>query len=71
MVTAIVGIRRFRLHVDGQAGHAGTVPMAMRKDAGAVAIGLSGAMLEAFAALAGPDTVWNVGSLTLTPARPT
>ena len=67
VVTAIVGIRRFRLHVDGQAGHAGTVPMAMRKDAGAVAIGLSGAMLEAFAALAGPDTVWNVGSLTLTP----
>ena len=67
VVTAIVGIRRFRVHIDGQAGHAGTVPMAMRKDAGAVAIGLSGALLEGFAALAGPDTVWNIGSLTLTP----
>jgi len=67
IVTAIVGIRRFRLHIDGQAGHAGTVPMAMRKDAGAVAIGLVNAVLEAFPALGGPDTVWNVGSLTLSP----
>ena len=67
IVTAIVGIRRFRLHIEGQAGHAGTVPMAMRKDAGAVAIALSAALLEAFPALAGTDTVWNIGSLTLTP----
>ena len=67
IVTAIVGIRRFRLHIDGQAGHAGTVPMAMRKDAGAVAVGLTNAVLEAFPALGGPDTVWNVGSLTLSP----
>ena len=67
IVTAIVGIRRFRLHIDGQAGHAGTVPMAMRKDAGAVVIALSNALLETFPALAGPDTVWNIGSLTLTP----
>ena len=67
VVTAIVGIRRFRLHIDGQAGHAGTVPMAMRKDAGAVAIVLSNALLKTFPALAGPDTVWNIGSLTLTP----
>ncbi len=67
IVTAIVGIRRFRLHIEGQAGHAGTVPMAMRKDAGAVAISLSNAMLEAFPTLAGTDTVWNIGSLTLSP----
>ena len=67
IVTAIVGIRRFRLHVEGQAGHAGTVPMAMRKDAGAAAIALSAALLEAFPTLAGADTVWNIGSLTLTP----
>ncbi len=67
IVTAVVGIRRFRLHIDGQAGHAGTVPMAMRKDAGAVAIRLTNAVLEAFPALGGPDTVWNVGSLTLSP----
>ena len=67
IVTAIVGIRRFRLHIEGQAGHAGTVPMAMRKDAGALAIALSSALLEAFPALAGADTVWNIGSLTLSP----
>ena len=41
--------------------------MAMRRDAGAVAIGLSNGMLQSFPALAGPDTVWNIGSLTLTP----
>ena len=67
IVTAIVGIRRFRLHIEGQAGHAGTVPMAMRKDAGAVAIALSHALLEAFPTLAGADTVWNIGSLALSP----
>ena len=67
IVTAIVGIRRFRLHIEGQAGHAGTVPMAMRKDAGAVAIALAAALPAAFAAAGGADTVWNIGSLTLTP----
>ena len=67
IVTAIVGIRRFRLHVQGQAGHAGTVPMAMRKDAGGLAIALSHALLEAFPTVAGADTVWNIGSLALSP----
>ncbi len=33
VVTSIAGARRFRLTVQGQAGHAGTVPMTMRQDA--------------------------------------
>lgn len=33
IVTAIAGARRFIVDVQGYAGHAGTVPMAMRKDA--------------------------------------
>lgn len=33
VVTAIAGARRFRIAVQGRAGHAGTVPMAMRRDA--------------------------------------
>lgn len=31
-VTAIAGARRFNVHVQGHAGHAGTVPMGMRQD---------------------------------------
>ena len=37
VVTGIVGIRRVRVTAHGQADHAGTTPMAMRKDAAAVA----------------------------------
>ncbi len=37
VVTGIAGAKRFRLEVLGQAGHAGTVPMAMRGDALAAA----------------------------------
>ncbi|MEN0036084.1 MAG: allantoate amidohydrolase [Cellvibrio sp.] len=33
IVTAIAGARRFAIDIKGYAGHAGTVPMAMRKDA--------------------------------------
>jgi allantoate deiminase len=37
VVSAIAGITRARAHVVGEAGHAGTVPMAMRRDALAAA----------------------------------
>jgi len=37
VVTAINGASRFEIEVDGQAGHAGTVPMGLRKDALAAA----------------------------------
>jgi allantoate deiminase len=37
VVTAINGITRARIHLVGEAGHAGTVPMAMRRDALAAA----------------------------------
>ncbi len=33
VVTAIAGARRFSITITGQAGHAGTVPMGLRKDA--------------------------------------
>lgn len=33
IVTAIAGARRFSIDIEGYAGHAGTVPMPMRKDA--------------------------------------
>lgn len=34
VVTGIAGIARLRIRLEGEAGHAGTVPMAMRADAG-------------------------------------
>ena len=34
VVTGIVGLRRVRVRFEGQADHAGTTPMAMRRDAG-------------------------------------
>ncbi len=37
IVTAIAGARRFKVELTGYAGHAGTVPMAMRRDALAAA----------------------------------
>lgn len=33
VVTSIAGARRFQIEIDGYAGHAGTVPMALRTDA--------------------------------------
>ncbi|BFT30660.1 allantoate amidohydrolase [Alteromonas sp. D210916BOD_24] len=33
VVSAIAGAKRFNLHLEGMAGHAGTVPMSMRHDA--------------------------------------
>ncbi len=37
IVTAIAGASRWKIIVEGQAGHAGTVPMALRRDAAAAA----------------------------------
>src|SRR4051794_499679 len=67
IVTAIVGIRRFRIRACGRADHAGTTPMAVRSDAGGELIRLAGWVGEKFARLAGPDTAWNIGAMTFQP----
>lgn len=67
VVTAIVGIRRFRIGVKGQADHAGTTPMRMRKDAGAALIQVASQVLEGCQSNSGPDTVWNIGNVTFEP----
>jgi N-carbamoyl-L-amino-acid hydrolase len=67
LVTGIVGIRRIRITALGQADHAGTTPMSMRKDAGAALIRLAGQILERFCALAAADTVWNIGVIEVLP----
>ncbi len=67
IVTGIVGIRRYRLEVTGEADHAGTVPMSMRKDAGAAAIGLLHSLFQAVEKAKGPESVWNAGSMQFEP----
>jgi len=70
VVTAIVGIRTFRIAFKGQQNHAGTTPMAYRKDAGVALMGLAHRINREFPALAGPRTVWTVGHVRLEPGSP-
>jgi len=67
IVTGIVGIRRFIIGAKGQADHAGTTPMSMRRDAGAALIRVAAQLLDRFAQEGGPDTVWNIGKMTFEP----
>jgi N-carbamoyl-L-amino-acid hydrolase len=67
VVTGIVGIRRLRIVARGQADHAGTTPIAMRKDAGATLLQLANRILTEFPRRGGPDTVWNIGSIGFRP----
>jgi len=68
IVTAINGASRFAVTVTGAAGHAGTVPMALRRDALAAAA----AMITAIEMRAQetPGLVATVGSLSLRPGAP-
>jgi N-carbamoyl-L-amino-acid hydrolase len=67
VVTGIVGIRRRRVTFHGRADHAGTTPMAHRRDAGAAALRYGVAFLDAIAAHGGPETVCNVGAIRFEP----
>jgi N-carbamoyl-L-amino-acid hydrolase len=67
VVTTIVGLRELRLRFTGQRNHAGTTPMAIRRDAGAALVAFIGTMHDAFAQLADADTVWTVGRIDLDP----
>jgi allantoate deiminase len=68
IVTAINGASRFSVTVTGKAGHAGTVPMAMRHDALAAA----SAMVLAIESIgsATSDLVVTVGALRVHPGAP-
>src|SRR6185369_8165116 len=67
VVTTIVGIRERRLTFTGQRNHAGTTPMAIRRDAGAALVTFVQRLNAAFADLADADTVWTVGRIELEP----
>jgi N-carbamoyl-L-amino-acid hydrolase len=67
IVTAIVGIRRFRIAIEGRADHAGTTPMGLRRDAGAAALRLAVAILDRLNIERSPDAVWNIGNVAVRP----
>ena len=69
VVTAIVGIKSFRLLFRGQANHAGTTPMDMRHDAGGAAMCLGNLLNQRMPAIGGPQTVWNVGNMRFRAGR--
>jgi N-carbamoyl-L-amino-acid hydrolase len=70
VVTAIVGIRTFRITFKGQQNHAGTTPMAYRKDAGVALMELAHVINREFPSLASPRTVWTIGFVRLEPGSP-
>jgi len=63
IVTSIVGSARFRVTVEGVAGHAGTVPMSLRRDAAAAAAEIVLAVERRCFAAA--DLVGTVGQLAV------
>ena len=67
IVTGIVGMRGAEVIFHGQADHAGTTPMGMRKDAGAALFRFASELITAFEGIAGPDTVWNFGHVVFEP----
>lgn len=70
VVTSIVGIRGVTVTFDGEQNHAGTTPMARRRDA-AVAMFRFGALLQdRMTAAAGPTSVWTIGRVTVEPGAP-
>ena len=70
VVEAIVGSRQWNMRLDGEANHAGTTPMPMRRDALQGYVALATAVNAAFAEMAGPRTVWTLGRVVVEPNAP-
>lgn len=67
VVTGIVGIRRVQVTCTGQADHAGTTPMHLRKDAGSALIRYCHDLMQRFARVRGANSVWNFGYVAFEP----
>lgn len=67
VVTAIVGIRAFRIGFSGEQNHAGTTPMPARRDAAMALIHVAHTLDASFAAIAAENTVWTFGNITVSP----
>lgn len=67
VVTGIVGMRRYAVHFHGRADHAGTTPMAMRRDAAFALFRFATMLADRLGAAGGSDSVWNFGNVTVRP----
>jgi beta-ureidopropionase / N-carbamoyl-L-amino-acid hydrolase len=67
VVTGIVGIRRLQVTCTGQADHAGTTPMHLRKDAGSALIKYCHDLMQRFDQVRSPNSVWNFGYVAFEP----
>lgn len=67
VVTGIVGLRQVQVTVTGQQNHAGTTPMAMRRDAFTAVAQIATTLADRFANVVTPDSVWTIGHLRLEP----
>lgn len=67
VVTGIVGLRQMQITIKGQQNHAGTTPMAHRRDAFSVAANIATALPDRFANIVTPQSVWTIGQIALHP----
>lgn len=70
VVTGIVGLRQFHVVIEGEQNHAGTTPMAHRKDAFTAAAAIASALPERFANIVTPSSVWTIGQIQIYPGAP-
>ena len=67
VVTSIVGSRNFTVEFEGEQNHAGTTPMARRRDAAHALVEFAHAVYREFPAAAGERSVWTIGEMALEP----
>ena len=67
VVTSIVGARNFIVEFEGEQNHAGTTPMARRRDAAHAMVDFAHAVYREFPTAAGERSVWTIGEMTLEP----
>jgi N-carbamoyl-L-amino-acid hydrolase len=70
VVTGIVGIRQWRIIVEGQQDHTGGTTMAERRDAGLTAVRILAAIDREFPRVCGERSVWTTGRIVLEPNAP-
>ncbi len=70
VVTSIVGIRSYQITFKGQQNHAGTTPMARRRDAATALIDLAHRINRRFPERVGPKSVWTIGQIDVFPGAP-
>lgn len=70
VVQDIVGIRDQRFRFTGQQNHAGTTPMALRRDVFQGLVEYAGRLNERLKDLVTPSTVWTIGYVSVHPNAP-